>query len=161
MAPTDPGGRTPKDKPFPWRCTSCRQKAVRPALISYRTEILHDDQLHPVEVPQLEVPRCENCGELVFDNHASDQIYRALRVQLRLLMPEQIRFSREALGLSEKELAGRLGVSERAVADWENDLMVQSRTVDNLLRLYFGLPQVRSALVGLIQDPQFGTCAVQ
>src|SRR6266436_7670399 len=120
LTPTAPGKRQPRDKPFPWYCPRCRQKVVRPTRIAYRSEILFDDGLHTVEIPQLEVPRCENCGELLFDNHAEHQIYQAFRAQLHLLQPEQIRANRESLGLSEKQLAELLGVAEEMVSQWED-----------------------------------------
>lgn len=140
-------------RPFPWYCPKCRNREVRPALISYRCEMAHDGQLHSVEVPQLTVPRCGHCGELVFNDDAEAQIRRALRKQLRLLTPEEIRTARMGLGLSEKELADRLGVAEVAISRWETESQIQSRAMDNLLRVFFASPEARSALLGTNQDP--------
>lgn len=88
-----------RDKPFPWRCVKCRKKEVYLATIPYTTEVNHDNRLYEVPVPGLEIPRCRSCGELVFTNHVDEQITAALRAQLRLLTPEQIRASRKVLGL--------------------------------------------------------------
>ncbi|HMC65351.1 MAG TPA: hypothetical protein VKI65_10475 [Gemmataceae bacterium] len=147
-------------RPFPWWCPNCRKKAVYRATMPYRLSILHDGQHHEVEVPELGVPRCAECGELVFDNQADDDINRVFRSQIRLLQPEQIRAGRIGLGLSEKELAARLGVPEATILAWEDGLQIQSRAMDNLLRVYFALPQVRRALVGVDQDPNLGTNVV-
>jgi hypothetical protein len=62
----------PKGRPFPWRCPGCGKKQVRPASVSHTSEIKHDGRLYVVEVPELRVPRCEACGELVFDNAADE-----------------------------------------------------------------------------------------
>ncbi|MGH7226318.1 MAG: hypothetical protein ACRELF_24140, partial [Gemmataceae bacterium] len=61
-------------RPFPWHCPKCRQKEVRPAIISYRCDMAHDGRLYPVTVPELTVPRCGHCGELVFNFVADEQI---------------------------------------------------------------------------------------
>src|SRR6267378_3035861 len=87
----------PVGKPFPRYCEACRKKTVWPATVSYRSQIRHEGVLHNVETPELVVPRCQECGELYFDNAAEEQVSRAFRVQLHLLLPEQIRGNRQTL----------------------------------------------------------------
>ncbi|HKI33432.1 MAG TPA: hypothetical protein VKA46_16375 [Gemmataceae bacterium] len=145
----------PPDKAFPRYCDRCRKKTVWPATISYRSRVRYEGRLHDVDTPQLVVPRCRECGELYFDNHAEEQVSRAAREQLRLLQPEQIRGNRLALRLSVPVLAARLGVSADDLNDWEEGLLLQPRAVDILLRAYFALPDVRAALGGLDQNPAF------
>lgn len=143
-----PNGVTVVGKPFPRACVRCRTKTVWPVTIPYRANRQYEGVRYLVEIPELVIPRCETCGELHFDNYADDQINRALRTQLRLLGPEQIRANRESLTLSQEEFAGRLGVAPELLRRWEEDLELQTRVEDNLLRLYFALPQVRSVLNG-------------
>lgn len=76
---------------------------------------------------------------------------------MRLLTPEQIETAIQQLGLKQKELAARLGVAEETISRWINGSMLQTRAMDNLLRAYFALPQLRAALTGPSQDPEFGT----
>jgi putative zinc finger/helix-turn-helix YgiT family protein len=144
------------DRPFPWPCPACLEGQVRPVVIPYTANIKHDGVLHSVHLPEFEVPRCQACGELVFTNHADEQISNALRARLRLLTPEQIRAARKALGLEQKELATRLGVAKETISRWETGALIQSRAMDNLLRLFFHLPEVRKALRGEDQDPSLG-----
>ena len=99
-------------------------------------------------LPSLNLPRCSECGELIFDIWADEQINRAFRLQASLLSPERIRDNRLALGLSRRELADRVGVEENLVRRWEENATLHSRVVDNLLRLYFAFPAVRTALNG-------------
>jgi len=70
------------------------------------------------------------------------QIVQALRTCLRLLTPEQIEQARDRLGFFPSELAERLGVTEETVRRWESGLLARSRARDNLLRVYFALPDV-------------------
>jgi hypothetical protein len=42
---------------------------------------MHDGQPVTIVVPDLAVPKCGNCGELVFDYEADDQITRAYAAQ--------------------------------------------------------------------------------
>jgi putative zinc finger/helix-turn-helix YgiT family protein len=146
----------PRGKPFPWRCPECGRREVRPATVHYTSQIKHDGRLYSVELPQLRVPRCEACGEMVFDNHADAQISDALREQLALLPPSQIRQNREQLGLSQRELAEHLGVAVETISRWENGALIQSRAMDRYLRVYFGVPAARTALGEHAATPSFG-----
>jgi putative zinc finger/helix-turn-helix YgiT family protein len=145
-----------KSRPFPWHCYNCRQQEVVRTTIPYSTEVNHDGSLHTVTVPQLAVPRCRACGELVFDNIADEQITTALRSQLHLLTPDDLRNGRDRIGFTRSALANRLGVSEKTIADWEDGLTIQSRAMDNFLRVYFALPEVRAVLTGNEQNPTLG-----
>jgi putative zinc finger/helix-turn-helix YgiT family protein len=86
---------------------------------------------------------------LVFDNDADRQIAQALRGHLGLLSPEEIRGSRDELGISQRELAEHLGVAAETISRWENGALTQSRAMDRYLRLYFGVPAARAALADL------------
>ena len=143
-------------KPFPWRCPECGKKEVRAARVAYSTEIKYDGRLYTVEIPDLSVPRCDACGELVFDIRADEQIARALRNQLGLLSAEQIRTNREELGLSQRQLAERLGVAVETISRWETGALTQSRAMDRYLRVFFGVPAVRVALESNDAFPSLG-----
>jgi DNA-binding transcriptional regulator YiaG len=81
----------------------------------------------------------------------------ALRGKLNLLTPPQIQKGIERLGLQHQQLAERLGVSQDTVSSWVRGVLIQSRAMDNLLRVYFAFPEVREALRGSHQDPNLGT----
>jgi putative zinc finger/helix-turn-helix YgiT family protein len=144
------------DRPFPWRCPNCRQREVVPQTVPYTIDVKHDGLIHTIHLPGLTVPKCRSCGHLLFDDQADEQISAALRQHLRLLSPEQIRGNRKALALSQRELAERLGIAEETISRWETGALIQSRAMDNLLRIYFANADVRAALVGSGQDPSFG-----
>jgi putative zinc finger/helix-turn-helix YgiT family protein len=157
---TSERGRKRGDRPFPWCCPNCLKEEVYPKVIPYSTDVPHDGRQYPVEVPQLRIPKCRACGNLLFTNSVDEQIGRALRTQARLLQPEQIRSGREALGLKGNEFAERLGVAAETISRWERGGMIQSRAMDNFLRVYFAVPEVRTLLRGAEQDVNLGAAVV-
>jgi hypothetical protein len=68
-----------KERPFPWRCPRCREKAVRREKLAYQCKRTHGEAVVTLSIPDLEVPKCGNCGELVFDYVAEEQINQAYR----------------------------------------------------------------------------------
>src|SRR5215467_12193909 len=107
------------EKPFPWTCGYCRKKEVYRTKIPYSTDINYDGRTYHLEIPDLEAPRCRACGELILDSPANRRIDHTLRAQIGLLQPEEIRRHREALHLTQRELAARLGIAEATLSRWE------------------------------------------
>lgn len=145
------------ERPFPWRCRRCGKKEVVMNSVSYDAEVRHDGRLCAFKVPQLRIPVCQACGAKVFTEAADEQINAGLREYLRLLTPEEIRAGLERVGMTQKEAAERLGIAEATVSRWLSETQIQSRALDNLLRVYFAFPQVRNALRGKDQNPRLGT----
>lgn len=148
-----------KNKPFPWDCYRCGQREVYRDIVPYSLQVNYEDALHTLDLPRLETPRCRACGEIVFDNCVDAQINAAQRTLLDLLQPGEIFEGRERRDLSRGELAKRLGVAEAELADWEDDIKIQPRTADNLLRVFFAFPEVRSALDGQERNAGLGVLA--
>jgi hypothetical protein len=71
--------KQPSGRPFPWVCPNCRSREVRLATIPYHAEQLFQGKFIAVDIPRLEVPRCGNCGELVFNYNADEQILAAVK----------------------------------------------------------------------------------
>ena len=80
------------------------------------------------------------------DDEANQRIPEALRREIGLLPPEEIRQQRERLGLTQKELARHLDLAESTLSRWETGAQIQERCLDRLLRLFFELPEVRKHL---------------
>lgn len=108
------------NRPYPWKCHTCREVKVRPVVTDYSAAMEHDGRVYQVVVDDLEILECEACLTRVLPDAAHDRLEDKLREQAGLLTPGQIRRNREALGLSVKELANRLAVAEPTVARWES-----------------------------------------
>lgn len=144
-------------RPFPWICPNCMTATVVPSVTGYAATIRQDGVAHEVYLPHVEIPKCRKCGETIVTTKVDEQINDALRSKLRLLTPAQMRQGIERFGLQQQELAERLGVAPETISRWLNGFLIQSRAMDNLLRLYFALPAVRAVLKGENQDPRLGT----
>src|SRR5262249_38126064 len=147
------------ERPFPWRCRRCGQSHAFMSSIRYDAEIRHDGRVYTFTVPHLNIPVCLAYGGKIFTEKVDDQINAALRSHLHLLAPEEMRAALVRANMTQKEAAERLGIAEATLSRWLNKLQIQSRAMDNLLRVFFAFPQVRTALIGAGQDPQLGaTC---
>jgi putative zinc finger/helix-turn-helix YgiT family protein len=139
---TPPVGR---DRPYPWRCFECKAKEVYPSATDYTTTLKHDGREYTIRIPDLVLPTCRNCGDQTFAIGDDDRIIAALRAQIGLLTPQEIHKQRGQLELTQQELAEQLGVAKETICRWETGA-IQSRAMDNLLRLFFESEQVRNLL---------------
>ncbi|HEV3297998.1 MAG TPA: hypothetical protein VG055_00050 [Planctomycetaceae bacterium] len=124
--------------------------------IGYDAEVRHDGRLYSFRVENLEIPVCQACGAKVFTEGVDAQINTALRSHLHLLTPAEMRAALRRINIAQKDAAERLGVAEATISRWLTDTQIQSRAMDNLLRLYFAFPEVRISLSGDSQDPCLG-----
>ncbi len=145
------------DRPFPWQCRQCQQESVVPTRIDYPAKVNYDGRLVTFVAKGIEIPICQNCGDKRFTLEVDDQINAALCVHLGLLTPEQIREGIERLGLTQKEVAERLGIAEATLSRWVNKVVIQSRAMDNYLRVFFQFPEVRTALAAVSIDSAAST----
>lgn len=106
----------------------------------------HDGRTYDIEIPKLAIPTCRNCNERVITSTVDDEITAALRVQVGLMTPGEIYDRRNELDLNQQELAAQLGVAKETISRWETGALIQSRAMDNLLRLYFDSAEARTLL---------------
>lgn len=124
---------------------------MRQAKIEYTTQVKHDGRLHEVALTELRTPKCSECGALVFCNDTDEQISRALRSKLGLLQPDEIRVKRLGLRLTQKALSNAIGVAAETISRWESGLLIQSRAMNNLMRVFFDYPEIRGVLNAGVQ----------
>jgi transcriptional regulator with XRE-family HTH domain len=77
-----------------------------------------------------------------------------------LLMGDQIRQNREALQLTQKQVATQMGIAEATLSRWETSAQIQQKAMDRLLRLFFGLAVVRDTLGNEERISKLGTTDV-
>ena len=129
----------PSLRPFPRPCSECGQEQVNSDVIGYDAEVKHDGKLHKFHIPRLTVNRCNACGEVYFDAITSEEILQALRDRLNLLSPQQIRNTLNRLRLSQKDFGKQIGLAAETISRWMSGRYIQSRTNDNLMRMFFRL----------------------
>lgn len=144
---------------YPRRCVNCKQKALEPSSIEFRTEVKHENALHEVFVPDLPCEKCTNCGFVLLDEDADARVHEVLRQQLRLLPAATLTNCRNQLKVSQKRLAELCGFAPESVSRWESGTL-QSRSTDRLFRLYFGVPQARQFLERLESDFELGASVI-
>jgi putative zinc finger/helix-turn-helix YgiT family protein len=135
-----------KDRPFPWRCVECGLDSIIPVATDYTTTVKHDGRPYTIHIPNLAIPTCPQCGKQLFTAQVDDQITAKLRADIDLLTPDEIKAQRQRLGLNQEELADQLGTAKGTISRWETGALIQSRAMDNLLRLYFDSEDARERL---------------
>lgn len=136
-----------KTKPFPWKCGTCRERAVQPAVLpAYATELEHDGRKYPISLTDFAVLQCAHCKTVMLDDDANRKLSDALRSAAGLLAPAEIRRFREWLGLTQRDLAAYLRIAESTLSRWETGAQIQQRGMDTLLRTFFWVPEARAFL---------------
>lgn len=134
------------DRTFPWACRHCGKLEVHESTVHHDAKMSHDGRIHEFAIPNLRVPVCRACGELVFTEKVEDQFSDALREHLKLLTPAEMRAALDRLHLTQKDAAEMLGIAEATLSRWLTDVQIQSRAMDNLLRIFFNVPDARTFL---------------
>ena len=78
---------------------------------------------------------CSNCGEEFLSGELVSRIEEQRYVNDGLLTPREIKAIRERFGLTQVEMAQRLGVGDKTYARWENGMSLQNKSMDNLIRI--------------------------
>ena len=140
--------------PSAQKCMVCRERTVVPtSLESYATELEHDGRKYAIATADFSVLKCRNCGEVYLDDAADERLSEALRAAAGLLSPAEIRKGREGFGLTQKQLAGLLRISEFTLSRWETGAQIQQRSMDAFLRIVFQSAEARRLLGALDAEP--------
>lgn len=131
---------------FSAKCIKCRQRTKVLTPVHYTTKFCHDGREYVVEIPSLVVPKCSNCQAISLDDEANRQIDLAFRRKAGLFTPEEIRARREALGLTQQQLADEFGVAVSTLNRWENGAQIQQRIMNDFLTLFFENSEVRKRM---------------
>lgn len=116
-------------------CVNCETGTAR-EVVEDRTVLLNGA---PLSVSADRFMKCDSCGEEYFTDEQSRlharKVNDARRRAERLLIGEEIQLLRRSLMLTQAELEEALGVARKTVVRWENGTAVQSKAVDDVLRL--------------------------
>lgn len=131
------------------RCHVCREKSLRRVVIPYEEEVSHDGRTITLRVSDLEVIKCVNpdchpdqpSDTVILDGDALRRLDHETYRQLGLLAPDAIRAGRERLGMTQQELQDLLRLGSNSLSRWESGAVYQSRSLDKLLRIVFGVSE--------------------
>ena len=150
------GGSGEHRKEYPIRCVECGKREVRRATANEKVRRNYDGRVYELAIEALPVTKCGACGAVFFTQESDERITAGLRQRLVLLTPEQIRTNLETLGLTQKDAAACLGIASETLSRWLCGVVIQSRAMDNLLRVFFACAEVREKLTGTHQDRSLG-----
>jgi HTH-type transcriptional regulator/antitoxin MqsA len=99
----------------------------------------------PIVVRDISLYECQRCGEEFFSATQSHEFFRRIKEECRrnlgLLSPEHIIAIRRRYNLNQDDLEKLLGMGQKVVTRWECGKVLQTKPVDDLLRLIEQLPQ--------------------
>lgn len=91
------------------------------------------------EIDEIDHWECDKCGAIEFDCHDLDALTHVLQMayrrEHRLLTPEEIKALRMKLDMSQQEFETLLGVTSPTVSRWETGRVIQTKSIDNFMRL--------------------------
>lgn len=92
-----------------------------------------------ITVANDQITACHDCGTTFYtadqSTNAERRLIDARKEQEGLLTSSQIKALRNSLDLSQAQLEAALGVGAKTVVRWENGTAVQSKALDDVLRL--------------------------
>jgi HTH-type transcriptional regulator/antitoxin MqsA len=107
---------------------------------------------HSLAVPDYHVLECPACGEAVVDKDSARRAEKMLKDFGRridgLLTATDIKRIRRKLHLTQEQMATVLGGGLKGFARYENGQVIQSRAMDNLLRILDQFPESLDVLPG-------------
>lgn len=101
---------------------------------------------------RLPVRRCDHCDFDYLDDEGERLKHEAVCRHLGVLTPQEIRGTRERLGLSRAALAKLTGIGEASLSRWESGIKIQTPGYDRYLRL-LGHAGIASLLGQLSRAP--------
>jgi putative zinc finger/helix-turn-helix YgiT family protein len=130
------------------RCPNCGHTPLRDATITDRFPYeTGEEEPVWVEVPDVPVQVCDQCGEQYLGPGAARAQHLAVCRALGLLTPDQIKAIRERLGPTQAEFARLTGIGEATISRWERGRMLPNRAMDRYLRLLNARPEEARTLL--------------
>ena len=108
---------------------------------------------HDLAIPDYRILECPSCGEAVVEKNSARRAEKMLKDFGRsvdgMLMAADIKRIRRKLHLTQEQKATVLGGGLKGFARYENGQVVQSRAMDNLLRILDRFPEALQVLPGV------------
>jgi transcriptional regulator with XRE-family HTH domain len=143
------------------QCFQCGGECDKRIAPPHAYKMKYDGGTHEVLVNNMPEWHCRACDVSVVDEESDSFLQDALRTHIGLLAPNQIRAGLKKLKITQEKFAEQLGCAAETVSRWLNGAVLQSRTYDRFMRVYFQCPDVRSYLENFSPERPFGEEVVQ
>lgn len=121
-------------------CPTCGKKMKKSQ--ARLSMLIHGENLLIAGIPHLRCPACdERLIALEQAKALRQKAHDIYRKRYGLLTADEIRSLREGLGLTQSQLAQLLQLGANTISRWEANRLVQSASMDVLLRLIRDVPQ--------------------
>jgi putative zinc finger/helix-turn-helix YgiT family protein len=128
------------------KCQGCGKPLERRFATPRVEKMKYDGARHEVLIEGMPHWQCDRCEITLTDDESDTVVQDCLRRHIGLLTAEEIREARTSLGLTQSQLAELIRCAAESLSRWENGAILQSRSYDRLLRLFFHLPIARDLL---------------
>lgn len=116
-------------------CVTCGSKEIAETSIDRTVNVGR----YEVQILDDRVMKCSSCGEEFQTGPQAKEFDRKLVAARRkvegVLSGDEIRRIRLSLGLSQVEFESALGIGAKTVVRWESNLTIQSKAIDDVIRL--------------------------
>lgn len=143
------------------QCFQCGGECEKRIAPPHCYKMKYDGGMYEVLVDNVPEWHCRDCDVSVVDEESDFVLQDALRKHIGLLSPNQIRAGLKKLKISQDKFAEQLGCAAETVSRWLNGAVLQSRTYDRFMRVYFQCPEVRGYLENFSPERTFGEDVVQ
>ena len=116
--------------------------------MSYDAEAKHEGKLYAFPISDLPFLQCGKCDAKGFDDQTNEAISSGLRSHLGLLQPGEIKENLKRIGFNQKAFAKLLGFAEETLSRWVRGAVIQSRAMDNFMRVTFKAHNTVESIVG-------------
>lgn len=128
------------------RCFNCGSERMEERSGSFRFDPPANIPGGIIVIPDATWRECANCGEQLLPPELQQRLAETSRTRQGLLLPRRIKAVREKLGLTQVQMAERLGIGEKTYTRWEAGRSIQNKSSDNLIRLMDRSPEQFAAI---------------
>jgi putative zinc finger/helix-turn-helix YgiT family protein len=120
------------------KCPICGKGILQ--LVRTNYEYKHPDE-PVVNVPDVWIECCDQCGEQIFPSETSQYIERFIAEQAEQLTPDELEEIRLALDVDQTEMSQILGLGEKTFHRWENGTQFPNRSMCYYIRVLAQFPE--------------------
>ncbi len=116
------------------KCPECSGITLRRKKGDFKTYFFKGKMEKELSVPEIEWDECESCGKKMLDLNELKKLSIARYKAAGLFTPEEIKFIRLQLHLSQKAMSKLLRVGEKTYTRWENGAYIQTPAHNEMLK---------------------------